>query len=159
MRRLARREDFRKTARMEWQHEGYTVSDDPARLDYAAICDLLWGTYWAGKRARELIEKSLAQSLCFGVYAGPVQIGIARVVTDRATVGYLCDVVISDNHQGKGLGKWLIACILEHPDLQTCRIDLFTRDAQELYQAFGFGPHQFTSLVRYPSPLDEPKPA
>jgi ribosomal protein S18 acetylase RimI-like enzyme len=77
-------------------------------------------------------------------------VGFARVVTDRATVGYLCDFVIAKEHQRKGIGKWMLARILEHPDLRLCRIDLFTRDAQEFYRAFGFGPHRFTSMVRYP---------
>jgi GNAT superfamily N-acetyltransferase len=135
---------------MEWQRDAYTVSDDPARLDLDAICRLLWGTYWATDRKTDVIAGSLKNALSFGLYHGNEQIGIARVVTDRATVGYLCDVVISDQHRGSGLGKWLIACILAHPDLVDCRIDLFTRDAQEFYREFGFGPHRFTSMVRYP---------
>jgi GNAT superfamily N-acetyltransferase len=143
---------------MEWQHENYTISDEPARLDLAATCGLLWSTYWAAERPRAVIEKSLAESLCFGVYHADGQIGIARVVTDRSTVGYLCDVVIADTHRGHGLGKWLVACILQHPDLRACRIDLFTRDAQDLYRPFGFAPHPFTSLVRYPAPLTPPAP-
>ena len=140
---------------MEWQRDDYTISDDPARLDLAAICTLVTGTYWASGRPQQIIAKSLAGSLNFGVYHAGRQVGIARVVTDRATVGYLCDVIIADDQQGRGLGKWLIACILQHPDLQTCRIDLFTRDAQEFYKAFGFAPHQFTSMVRKPGPLHE----
>ena len=135
---------------MEWQRDDYTISDDPARLDLAAICQMVTGTYWAAARAPNSIRRSVENSLCFGVYDEAGQVGIARVVTDKATVGYICDVIISDKHQGKGLGKWLMTCILEHPDLQGCRLDLFTRDAQELYKQFGFGPHRYTSMVRYP---------
>src|SRR4051794_33050004 len=135
---------------MEWHRDLYTISDDPGRLDVAAICHMLWDTYWAEGRARAEIERSLANSLCFGVYHGTQQVGLARVITDRATVGYLCDVIIADAHRGAGLGKWLMTCILEHPDLAECRIDLFTRDAQDFYRSFGFGPHRFTSMVRYP---------
>jgi GNAT superfamily N-acetyltransferase len=136
---------------MEWQRDEYTISDDPTRLDLQAICTLLSGTYWAADRGTDVIAGSLKNSLSFGLYYRSEQIGIARVITDRATFGYLCDVVISDQHRGNGLGKWLISCILAHPDLVDCRIDLFTRDAQEFYREFGFGPHRFTSMVRYPA--------
>lgn len=135
---------------MEWRKDEYLISDDQARLDLGGICRLIWGTYWAADRAKEAIARSVENSLCFGIYHGKEQVGLARVVTDKATVGYLCDVVISDAHRGHGLGKWLMECILSHPDLQECRLDLFTRDAQEFYRAFGFGPHRFTSMVRYP---------
>jgi GNAT superfamily N-acetyltransferase len=135
---------------MEWKRDAFTVTDDPARQDLAAIFALLRSTYWAGDRASEAIETSLRNSLAFALYDGDRQIGMARVVTDRATVGYLCDVVISDDYRGQGLGKWFLECILAHPDLKDCRIDLFTRDAQDFYRAFGFGPHRFTSMVRYP---------
>ena len=142
---------FGKAARMEWKHGEYTLSDAREWLDMRAICSLLAGTYWAEKRAPELVERSVRESMCFGLYKGGEQVGFARVVTDRATVGYLCDVIIDDAHRGSGLGKWMLACILEHPDLQNCHIDLFTRDAQEYYRRFGFGPHRFTSMVRYPA--------
>ena len=144
---------------MEWKRDDFTVSDDPKRIQLDATCRLLWGTYWAVDRNKEAIARSLENSLCFGVYKGEEQVAIARVVTDRATVGYLCDVVIADECRGSGIGKWFITCILEHPDLKDCRIDLFTRDAQEFYRPFGFGPHRFTSMVRYPPgdlPATEP---
>ena len=102
---------------MEWKRDDYTVSDDRSRIQLDATCRLLWSTYWAVDRSRETIAKSLENSLCFGVYRGDEQVAIARVVTDRATVGYLCDVVIADDCRGNGVGKWFIACILEHPDL------------------------------------------
>lgn len=140
---------------MQWSRDAYTISDELSRFDFDAVCRLVWGTYWAADRAPDTITQSLQNSLCFGVFHGAEQIGIARVVTDRATVGYLCDVVIADAHQGRGVGKWLLECILGHPDLAHCRIDLFTRDAQEFYRQFGFGPHRFTSMVRYP-PGSEP---
>jgi GNAT superfamily N-acetyltransferase len=136
---------------MEWHRGEFTISDDPAWLDLTSVCTLLGGTYWGKDRAPETVERSVRHSLCFGIYKGGALVGFARVVTDRATVGYLCDVVISEAHRGAGLGRWLLACILKHPDLHGCRIDLFTRDAQEFYKPFGFGPHRFTSMVRYPS--------
>lgn len=136
---------------MQWQHGDYTLADETARLDLAATAALLRSTYWAAERPREIIERSLRHSLSFGLFHGAEQVGFARVITDRATVGYLCDVVIAEKHRGQGLGKWLLTCILEHPELKGCRIDLFTKDAQEFYRAFGFGPHRYTNMVRYPT--------
>ncbi len=135
---------------MHWQHGGYSLTDETQRLDLAVITTLLRATYWAADRSPETIARSLRHSLNFGLFQGAKQIGFARVVTDRATVGYLCDVVIAEGHRGQGLGKWLLPCILEHPELCGCRIDLFTQDAQAFYAAFGFGPHKFTNMVRYP---------
>ncbi|MBI5802150.1 MAG: GNAT family N-acetyltransferase [Verrucomicrobia bacterium] len=135
---------------MEWQREAYTLTDETSRLDLAVVVALLRHTYWAAERPVEITERSLQHSLSFGLFHGAKQVGFARVVTDRATIGYLCDVVIADAHRGKGVGKWLLTCILEHPELRGCRIDLFTKDAQEFYRAFGFGPHKYTNMVRYP---------
>ncbi len=135
---------------MEWHFGEFTLSDDPAAMSLHAVCCLLSGTYWAKDRPTEAIERSLRNSMCFSLLREGSQIGIARVVTDRATVGYLCDVIISDKYRGQGLGKWMLTTILAHPDLKGCRIDLFTGDAQDFYKSFGFGPHRFTSMVRYP---------
>lgn len=135
---------------MQWQQGEHTLTDEIAHFDLAAVVALLRSTYWAAERPAEVTERSLRHSLNFGLFHGAEQIGFARVVTDCATVGYLCDVVIAEGHRGHGLGKWLLTCILEHPKLRGCRIDLFTKDAQEFYRAFGFGPHKYTSLVRYP---------
>jgi GNAT superfamily N-acetyltransferase len=135
---------------MEWQRDDYSLTDETSRLDLAAVVALLRTTYWAAERPVEATERSLGHSLNFGLFHGAEQVGFARVITDRATVGYLCDVVIAEAHRGKGVGKWLIICILEHPELKGCRIDLFTKDAQEFYRAFGFGPHRYTNMVRYP---------
>lgn len=137
---------------MQWCQGDFTLTDETSRLDLPAVIALLSYTYWAADRPAEITERSLRHSLNFGLFHGAEQVGFARVVTDRATVGYLCDVVIADTHRGNGLGKWLLTCILEHPELKGCRIDLFTKDAQEFYRAFGFGPHRYTNLVRYPSP-------
>lgn len=135
---------------MHWQRDAYTLTDEAQRLDLAAVVAMLRNTYWAAERPAEVTAKSIQHSLNFGLFFGTEQVGFARVVTDHATVGYLCDVVIADAHRGKGIGKWVLTCILEHPELRGCRIDLFTKDAQEFYRAFGFGPHKYTNMVRYP---------
>lgn len=136
---------------MLWEFTGYELTDEAARQDLDAVTALLRSTYWAADRPQSLVERSMRNSLCFGLFHEAVQVGFARVVTDFATVGYLCDVVIADDHRGKGVGKWMLNCILEHPQLKGCRIDLFTKDAQEFYRGFGFGPHRYTNMVRYPT--------
>jgi len=135
---------------MIWLRDEYSLVDDREKLDLEAITALLHSTYWAAHRPREIIARTLHHSLNFGLFWRGRQIGFARVVTDHATVGYLCDVVIAPEHRGKGLGGWLLETLLNHPNLRTCRIDLFTKDAQEFYREFGFGPHKYTNLVRYP---------
>ncbi|MFN8651360.1 MAG: GNAT family N-acetyltransferase [Gemmatimonadales bacterium] len=118
--------------------EEFMISDDPARLDPVAIHDYLSRSYWA---PLETVRRSLAGSLCFGVYRGDRQVGFARVITDRATYAYLCDVYILEEYQGRGLGSRLMREVMAHPDLQGLRrFSLVTRDAHDLYQPFGFRP-------------------
>ena len=122
-----------------YQHGDYRVSTDPARLDIGFVHDFLnRSSYWAQGRPVEVVRKSLDRSLCFGVYAGAEQVGLARVVTDYATFAWVCDVFIAEAHRGHGLGKWLIECVVTHPDLQGIKqILLATRDAHEIYRRYG----------------------
>jgi N-acetylglutamate synthase-like GNAT family acetyltransferase len=124
---------------MEHHRENFTISDDASRLDMDAICDFLSRAYWADQRKRATIEKSIKHSLNFGVYDGDRQIGFARVVTDYAVFAYLCDVFIHEEYRGRSLGKWMMECIMSHPDLQGMRRwCLVTRDAHGLYKQSGF---------------------
>jgi len=125
---------------IEWSRDGFEVSDDPVRLDLATIHRFISvESYWAEGISESLLARAIANSLCFGLYRDGRQLGFARMVTDRATYGYLCDVYVEREHRGSGLGKWLVACVLEHPDLQGLRrIALMTRDAHDLYRPFGF---------------------
>jgi len=117
----------------------YSISTDPARLDGDAIHAFLTTAYWSEGIGRDLVAHALDGSLCFGLYLGTAQIGLARVVTDRATFAYLCDVYVLPSHRGRGLGEWLIETVMSHPDLQGLRrFSLVTKDAQELYRKFGF---------------------
>ena len=116
-----------------------TISTDRARLDVDAIHAFLARSYWAAGISRERVEKSLDASLCFGMFSGAKQIGFARVVTDRATFAYLCDVYVDEAERGRGLGKHLLAAVRAHPDLADLRrFVLWTRDAHGLYEQFGF---------------------
>lgn len=127
----------------EYHRDGYTISTDPTRLDIDAIHAALSTTYWAQGRPRALVERSLRHSLCFGLYHGQAQAGLVRVITDYSTFAYLCDVYVLAEHQGHGLGKWLIETVTSHPDLRTLRrMLLATRDAHGLYRQYGFGPLQ-----------------
>ena len=125
----------------EWHRDGFTISTDPARLDRDAIYAFLSTSYWARGIPRDVMERSIAHALPFGIYEGERQVGFARVVTDRATVGYLGDVFVLEPWRGRGLSQWLVQCVLEHPELQGFRRwFLLTRDAHGLYEKYGFTP-------------------
>lgn len=125
---------------MDTIRENFLVSTDKARLDINYIHQYLsYQSYWAGNIPIETVRKSIANSMCFGVYDGEKQIGFARMVTDRATFAYLADVFIDEKYRGRGLSKWMLEVILAHPDLQGLRrVILSTRDAHTLYSQFGF---------------------
>ena len=90
---------------------------------------------------QDALARAVDESIVFGVYDARELIGMARVVTDRATYGYLTDVVILKTRRGMGLGRWLVECVLDHPDLQTLRrLALLTAEAPWLYEKFGFSP-------------------
>ena len=117
----------------------YEITTDPRRLDVAAVHAYLTQSYWSPGIPRAVVERTIANSLCFGLYCGAEQVGFARVVTDRATFAYLADVFILDPHRGKGLSKWLMEFVTGHEDLQGLRrFMLATKDAHGLYRQFGF---------------------
>lgn len=118
---------------------GYRLSLDKTRLDLDVTHALLSHSTWAAGISRERVQRSIDNSLCMGLYHGQDQIGFARLVTDYATFGYLCDVIITKKHQGQGLGRWLCAALLAVPDVQQLRrILLATSSAGWLYEKLGF---------------------
>ncbi|MEY4588881.1 MAG: hypothetical protein RL497_957 [Pseudomonadota bacterium] len=124
---------------MNWVKEPFCVTCDPARLDLGVIAEFLADSYWAKGIPLTTVEKSLKGSLCFVLLDGERQIGFARVISDCATIAYLGDVFILPEYRGRGLSKWLLACVMEHPELQGLRRwILATRDAHELYKQYGF---------------------
>jgi GNAT superfamily N-acetyltransferase len=148
----------------------YIISTNKRRLDIDAMHAFLTRSYWSPGVTRAIVERFVANSLCFGVYhrrasshgdapraieAGPdsgahaeTQIGFARAVTDKTTFAYLADVYILETHRGQGLSKRLVRCILDHPDLQGLRrFMLATKDAHTLYQQFGFRELSTPSLM------------
>ena len=118
---------------------GIVVTTDRSRLDLDVIHGFLTRSYWARGIPRETVARSLEHSLCFGAFEGDRQVGFARVVTDRATFAYVCDVFALESARGRGVGKSLMAAIRAHPELQGLRRwTLATRDAHGLYRQFGF---------------------
>lgn len=123
-----------------WCHEEFTISTDRGRLNVTTVHDYLSrDSYWAQGRSRELVERSIAGSLCFGLYDGEAQIGFARVITDGAVYAYLADVFVLEPYRGRGLAKWMISCVIDHPQLRSIRrFMLATQDAHGLYEKFGW---------------------
>jgi GNAT superfamily N-acetyltransferase len=124
----------------EVTNDEYLISDNSSRLDVPFIHNFLANeSYWAKDIPFAIVEKSIANSLCFGLYHKQQQIGFARLVTDKATFAYLADVFIVTEYRGRALSRQLIAAIHAHPELQTLRRwMLATRDAHGLYKKFGW---------------------
>jgi GNAT superfamily N-acetyltransferase len=124
---------------VETRRGGYLISTDKARLDLRLVHNYLSTvSYWARGRAFDAVLRSIEHSLCFGVYEGGKQVGFARVVTDRTTFAWLCDVFVLESHQGRGLGKWLVESVVSHPDLEKLRLFLLaTTDTHGLYRRYG----------------------
>ena len=122
-----------------WSQGDYEISTDPSRLDLNMVHDFLTNSYWAKGIPLETVRRSIENSIPFGVYHGQQQVGFARVISDRATFAYLGDVFIVPDYRGRGLSRWLMECIVSHPDVQGLRRwMLATRDAHNLYRQFGF---------------------
>lgn len=127
---------------MEINDNGFIFSDDVNLVDVKAVHHYLSKqSYWAKEIPIATVQKSIANSLCFGVYKDGKQAGFARWITDKATFAHLCDVYIANEFRGLGLSKKLMALMLFHPDLQGLRTyTLGTLDAHGLYAQFGFKP-------------------
>jgi GNAT superfamily N-acetyltransferase len=129
----------------EWRRDdGYLISTDPALVDIDVVHRFLAEeSYWSRGVSRDVVARSIAHSLTFGLYddgdGARVQAGFARAITDFATTAYLADVFVLDAYRGRGLGVWLIGCIRAHPSLQHLRVwRLATLDAHGLYEKHGF---------------------
>ena len=122
-------------------HPGYHLSSSVDDMDVDAIHAYLTQSYWAGGVPRATVARAVSNSLCFGLFQGAAQVGFARVVTDKSTFAYLCDVYVLEAHRSQGLSKWLMEAVRDHPALQGLRrFMLATKDAHGLYAQFGFKP-------------------
>jgi GNAT superfamily N-acetyltransferase len=129
---------------MENVFQNYLINDDREKTDLEFVHRELSQSYWAKNIPVETVRRGIENSVCFNVFLNAQQIGFARVITDKSTFGYLCDVIVNEQHRGKGLGKALMQFIMAHPDLQGFRrFTLGTRDAHGLYEQFGFHAPKF----------------
>ena len=121
------------------RHE-YRISTDVSRFDIDAIHAFLSReAYWSLGIPRDVVARALANSVAAGAFSGEHQVGLARVVTDKATFAWLCDVFVLEAHRGRGVAQRMLSALREHPDLQGLRRwVLATRDAHELYKRCGF---------------------
>jgi len=125
----------------EHRKDKFVISTDKERLDLDVVHGFLTECYWAKGIPRDVVARSIDNSLCFGVYGDGKQVGFARVISDYATYAYLGDVFVLESDRGQGLGKWLMECVLGHPGLQGLRRwSLVTADAHRLYSQAGFTP-------------------
>ena len=124
----------------------FTISTEKQRLNLDVIHKFLSeDSYWARERSIEQTKTAIENSICFGLYDGNRQIGFARVVSDKATFAYIGDVFVLSEYRGRGLSKWLMQVIVDHPELQGLRRwVLATKDAHGLYEQFEF------AQLRYP---------
>jgi GNAT superfamily N-acetyltransferase len=123
---------------VEWHRDEFVISDDRSRVRVAVVAELLAKTFWGHRRPREVVEKLIQTSMCFSLFRHQDQIGFARVVTDYAVFSWLSDVVLNEAYRGRGLGEWLVGCILEHPQISGTQFVLQTTEAAGLYKKFGF---------------------
>ena len=125
----------------EWRQGEYVITDDPARVDLGVVHGFLTASYWANGIPLEVVRRSIEYAMPFSLLHQGAQVGFARVISDRATFGYVGDVFVLEAHRGRGLSKWLMEVITAHPELQGFRRwCLLTRDAHDLYRKSGFTP-------------------
>ena len=127
---------------VEYFRDGYSISTDKSRLDVGAIHTYLANeSYWSPGIPLAAVERAIQNSLCFGLYLGNTQTGFARVISDFTSFAYLMDVFVLDAYRRRGLGKWLVECVLDYPELRYVRgWMLSTWDAHALYSRYGFTP-------------------
>ena len=130
---------------MIWEKDNFTVSSDRKHVDIDVLHEMLSSSYWAKDRCREDIEKSVTNSLCFSLFKMEEQIGFARVLSDKMAYAIILDMIIKEDYRGQGLGKWVVQCICDHPEVTPLRQLLWTGDADSFYRQGGF--EEMSSLI------------
>ena len=123
---------------MLWERGDFLITSDQNRVDIDALHAMLSQTYWAKDRSRDAVAKSVENSLSFSVFKGDEQVGFVRAITDGITYAVILDMIIREDFRGQGLGKWLVQCIDEHPEIVPLRQVLWTVDADDFYRQGGF---------------------
>jgi len=139
---------------VEWQQKGFIITDERAKVDIETVSLLLAGTHWGYRRPLPVVEKLVENSLCFSLFRNTEQVGFARVVTDHTVFSWLSDLVIAPELRGRGLGRWLLQCILDYPAISGTQFVLQTRDAHHLYVSSGF--QQSDKLLTRPGSIPAP---
>ncbi len=126
---------------MEYFRDPYRITTDKSQMDKNAIQEMLHGYCWEGDLPPSVLEAGMRSSLCWGLFHGEKQIGFARIISDYAIFAYLGDFVIHPAYRRRGLGRWLLECIWEHPQLQTIRRwVVITRHNRDFFSKMGFQP-------------------
>jgi GNAT superfamily N-acetyltransferase len=126
---------------LESRYGEFLISTDKSKLQFDVIHQFLSTCYWSPNIPLDKVKHAAENSLTFGIYKDEAQVGYSRVITDKTTFAYLADVFILEKYRGKGLSKWMVFFIMEHPELQGLRrFMLATRDAHGLYEQYGFEP-------------------
>ena len=122
--------------------EGFEIAEGLERVDFERVHGWLSTTYWSPGVSREKVERAARNSsLVMGAYRGGVQAGYLRVVSDRATFAWICDVFVASEHRGHGIGRAMVRYALAHPEHQGLRRWLLaTADAHGVYAECGFKP-------------------
>jgi len=123
---------------MEWQFSDYKISTDKSEISADFVYSYLKRSYQSASRNFEEVKKSIENSICFGLFHAERQIGFARIVSDLSTIYMLSDVFIIESYRGRGLGKWMMECIVNAPELKNLIGLLATKNAQGLYRKYGF---------------------
>ena len=123
---------------MEWGKGEFVLTDDSSRVDLTRTFELLQSTYWGVRRPRDVVERIIEKSLCLVLLFADVQIGFGRVVTDYAVFSWIADLVVDAQYRSRGLGKWMMELIVDHPSIRMTQMVLQTRDAHALYEKYGF---------------------
>ena len=128
-----------------------SIDDSNQRLDRDTIHGWLVDAYWCFGLPRDVLDRSIEDSVCFGVYdPDGSQVGFCRVVSDRATFAWVADVFVAEDQRGRGLAVWLMQVVAAHPDLQGLRRWLLgTRDAHDLYRKTGYRPLTPEQIERF----------
>lgn len=142
---------------MEVTWNQFVISDNKELLDLDVIKGFLSRSYWANKRPEKRTLRSIENSVCYGVYEGRKQVGYARVITDHATMYYLCDVFIDEDYRGMGIGKKLVESLTTSDEYKDLMGLLGTKDAHELYKQYDFEPDTERFMRRVPDYIRKDK--
>jgi GNAT superfamily N-acetyltransferase len=116
--------------------------EQPDDADLDVIHATLAATYWSPGVPRDVVARGCANAICAIARDGSGAVaGFARVISDRASFAWLCDVFVVPAAQGRGVARALVRALRAHPELQGLRRWLLaTRDAHGVYAPLGFVP-------------------